>query len=123
MGGETWVEAWQGVASEQCGTPVTPHDGSGSYTYTYVNNQLTVNGLGAHIGLAKVTNAGELSDPNNAATSITYEIMMSAGGDTMTADINLCAECFGAGFYADPLFIVELHPGLSQLRLTGTMGP
>ena len=23
----TWVEAWQGAAGEECGTPVAPHDG------------------------------------------------------------------------------------------------
>ena len=33
--GETWVEAWQGMDPEGCGTPVFPHDGSASATYTY----------------------------------------------------------------------------------------
>ena len=74
MDGNTWLESWQGVASEQCGAPVAPHDGSGSYTYTYSNNQLTVNGTGAHIGLAKVTNAGEISAGAPVASTITYEI-------------------------------------------------
>ena len=27
-GEETWLEVWQGVASDQCGAPVAPHDGS-----------------------------------------------------------------------------------------------
>lgn len=96
MDGNTWVETWQGAASEQCGAPVLPHDGTGSYTYTFTNNQLTVNGTGAHIGLPKVTNAGELSAANPPAvpTSVTYDIMMSANGDTMTADIN-----FGGGWW------------------------
>ena len=35
MGSETWLEGWQGVDSDQCGTPVAPHDGSGSATYTH----------------------------------------------------------------------------------------
>ena len=74
MDGSTWLEPWQGVNSEQCGTPVAPHDGSGTFTYTYANNQLTVNGLGAHIGLPKAINGGEISDPANAASSIVYEI-------------------------------------------------
>ena len=86
MDGSTWVEAWQGVASEQCGTPVAPHDGSGTYTYTFSNNQLTVNGLGAHIGLPKAINGGELTDPANAVSSITYEISFGANGE-MVADI------------------------------------
>ena len=96
MDGNTWLETWQGAASDQCGAPVAPHDGSGSYTYTFTNNQLTVNGTGAHIGLPKVTNSGELSAANPPAvpTSITYEIMMSANSDTMTADIN-----FGGGWW------------------------
>ena len=86
MDGSTWVEAWQGVASEQCGTPVAPHDGSGTYTYTFANNQLTVNGLGAHIGLPKAINGGEINDPANAVSSITYEISFGANGE-LIADI------------------------------------
>ena len=86
MDGSTWVEAWQGVASEQCGTPVAPHDGSGTYTYTFANNQLTVNGLGAHIGLPKAINGGEINDPANAVSSITYEISFGVNGE-LIADI------------------------------------
>ncbi len=86
MDGSTWLEPWQGVASEQCGTPVLPHDGSGTFTYTYANNQLTVNGLGAHIGLPKAINGGEISDPANAAQSIVYDISFGANGE-MIADI------------------------------------
>ena len=93
MDGNTWLESWQGVASEQCGAPVAPHDGSGSYTYTYSNNQLTVNGTGAHIGLAKVTNAGEISAGAPVASTITYDISWGANGE-MIADIN-----FGGGWW------------------------
>ena len=39
MDGNTWLEAFQGVASEQCGAPVAPHDGSGTYTYSYTGTQ------------------------------------------------------------------------------------
>ena len=53
---EIFAGTFQGVTSEQCGNPVAPHDGSGPYTFVYTNNQLTVNGIGAHIGLAKVVN-------------------------------------------------------------------
>ena len=75
MDGSTWLEPWQGVASEQCGTPVAPHDGSGTFTYTYANNQLTVNGTGAHIGLPKAINGNEISDPANAAQSIIMKFL------------------------------------------------
>ena len=35
LGGETWLEGWQGGA-EGCGAPVAPHDGSASATFNYV---------------------------------------------------------------------------------------
>ena len=88
MDGNTWLEPFQGVTSEQCGNPVAPHDGSGPYTYVYTNNQLTVNGTGAHIGLAKVVNLGEISTGSPVPSSITYEISMSSDGDTMTVEID-----------------------------------
>ena len=88
MDGNTWLEPFQGVTSEQCGPPVAPHDGSGSYTYVYTNNQLTVNGTGAHIGLPKVVNGGEISTGAPVPSSITYEITMSSDGDTMTVEID-----------------------------------
>ena len=88
MDGNTWLEPFQGVTSEQCGSPVAPHDGSGPYTYIYNNNQLTVNGIGAHIGLAKVVNLGEISTGSPVPSSITYEITMSSDGDTMTVEID-----------------------------------
>ena len=88
MDGNTWLEPFQGVTSEQCGSPVAPHDGSGSNTYVYTNNQLTVNGLGAHIGLAKVVNLGEISTGSPVPSSITYEISFSSDGDTMTVEID-----------------------------------
>ena len=89
MDGSTWIETWQGAASEQCGTPVSPHDGSGTYTYTFANNQLTINGAGGHIGLPKATNAGELSATNPPAvpSSITYEISFGSNGE-LIADID-----------------------------------
>ena len=86
MNGSTWLEPWQGVSSEQCGVPVAPHSG-GNFTYTYFNNQITVNGQGAHLGLPKAYNGGELSSPNNAVSSITYDINFSSDYDTMIVDI------------------------------------
>ena len=32
--GSTWLETWQGVDAEQCGAPVSPHDGSAAASCT-----------------------------------------------------------------------------------------
>tara|TARA_Y200000002_G_scaffold382715_1_gene400929 strand:- start:2831 stop:3973 length:1143 start_codon:yes stop_codon:yes gene_type:complete len=88
MDGNTWLEPFQGVASEQCGAPVAPHDGSGTYTYSYTGTQLTVNGTGAHMGLPKVVNGGEISTGAPVPTSITYESTLSTNGDTLTLEID-----------------------------------
>ena len=76
-GGDTWVESWQGVASDQCSAPVAPHDGSNAATYTLnANNTLTLSGEGAYIGLAKAVNAGELPNvpvPANVTYDISFE--------------------------------------------------
>jgi hypothetical protein len=94
MDNSTWLEAWQG-APEGCGAPIAPHTGGqATYTFDATAGTLTVNGLGAHIGLAKVNNTGELSSPANAVSSITYNVAFSNGGNTMTATIN-----FGPGFW------------------------
>ncbi len=91
MGDSTWMEPWQGTDPEACGTPVAPHDGSATdATYSYENDVLTINGSGAHIGLAKAVNAGELSaaTPPAVPTSINYSItLMSSDGLNMTATI------------------------------------
>lgn len=96
MDGQTWLEAWQGVAAEQCGAPVSPHDGAGTYTYAFdaVANTLTINGLGGHIGLAKVINGSELTSPAGAPQSVTYNVSFSNNNNTMTALISI-----GAGFW------------------------
>lgn len=96
MNNSTWLETWQGVAAEQCGVPVSPHNGTGSFTYVYngANNTLQVNGLGAHLGLAKVINGAELTSPAAASQSITYSVSFSNNNNTMTALISI-----GAGFW------------------------
>jgi len=75
LGADSWIEGWQG-GGDACGTPVAPHDGSNPATFTYDASAetLTLNGVGAFIGLAKANNAGELSNPANAPASITYDI-------------------------------------------------
>jgi hypothetical protein len=98
MDGSTWLEAWQVVNGDTCGTPVAPHDGTTnapfSYSYNSATGELTTLGVGAHVGLAKVTNSGELTSPLNAPSSITYLVTLSNNNNTMTADIN-----FGVGWW------------------------
>ena len=90
MDGETWLEPWQNDAeAEICGAPVTPHDGSGSYTYEATETTLTLSGEGAFMGLPKANNAGEL--PNvDLPTSITYtiaEFVRDGAGKRLVLDI------------------------------------
>ena len=35
LGDETWLEPFQGVMAETCGTPVAPHDGTATGTFVY----------------------------------------------------------------------------------------
>lgn len=89
---ETWVEEWQGMDPPACATPVAPHDGSNAATWEYDEGAgtVTLNGVGAYLGLAKVYNGGELTDPANAPASITYIITeISGDGDTLTIDIEI----------------------------------
>jgi hypothetical protein len=99
MGGETWLEGWQGSDPEACGTPVSPHDGSATdYSFAVADGKgitastVTVSGLGAHLGLAKVYNGGELQAGEDVAatagTTIAYNVTeLSADGKSMTVQI------------------------------------
>ncbi len=86
QGGETWLEPWQGVDPEACGAPIAPHDGSNAATWTDNGSSITITGVGAHLGLAKVFDTGELGSPGEAPGSITYPYVID--GDIMTIDIN-----------------------------------
>lgn len=70
---ETWIEAWQGGA-DACGTPVAPHDGSATATFEYDEEAgtVTINGVGAYLGIPKAVNGMELSNPADAPESVTY---------------------------------------------------
>lgn len=94
QGDGTWLEAWQGMDPEGCGAPVAPHDGSNAATWAFDENAgtLTLTGVGAHLGLPKVNNSGELASPADAPESITYPVVID--GNTMTVDIN-----FGPGYW------------------------
>ena len=116
---ETWIEAWQG-GSDACGTPVYPHDGSNNpagFTFDEVGGTLTLHGLGAYLGLPKVINGGELSDPANAPDSVVYEITLNGGGDSMMVAIH-----FGAGYWTYKMVLVE-EEELPLLSGTWYMAP
>jgi len=89
LGSETWVEAWQGADADGCGTPVAPHDGSNAATFTYdeTGGTITLNGLGAYLGIPKAYNEGELTTPDEAPESITYIVDLQDSGNTMIIDI------------------------------------
>jgi len=94
LGADTWLETWQGAATEGCGTPVAPHDGSGSATYTYDEGAgtVTLDGTGAFLGLAKVVNGSELTAPGDAPSSITYQIEITDDGNRMEIDIQIAGD-------------------------------
>ncbi len=91
MGADTWVEEWQGNDPPGCAAPVAPHDGSNAATYTWDEgaSTLTLNGIGAFLGLAKVINGGELEAPGDAPESITYMVEFSNEGNRITVDIEI----------------------------------
>ncbi len=120
MGAETWLETWQGAAAEGCGTPVAPHDGSAvGSTYTYDDDSLTITGLGAHVGLAKAVNAGELSAGNIAVpAAITYSVdLMAADGLSMTLSIET-----GSGVFWTFKFVKQVEV-VSQIVGTWKLAP
>lgn len=90
---ESWVETWQDGTGDGCRTPVAPHNGSNAATWSYASGTLTLTGVGAHIGLAKVINGAEITSPSQAPASITY-LVTSISTSEMTLDIN-----FGPGFW------------------------
>ncbi len=89
QGDETWLEPWQGVAAESCGTPVAPHDGSaaGGWAYDEAAATLTITGAGSYLGLPKTVNGAEL--PNVAVPdSVVYDVL-ALDGDSMTVTIDV----------------------------------
>jgi len=94
LGTDTWIEPWQG-GGDACGAPVAPHDGSATATFVYdeTAGTITLNGTGAYLGIPKANNAGELSDPANAPSSITYDVV-AIDSNTMTLNIEAGAGVF-----------------------------
>ena len=94
---ETWLENWQGGGDEgKCGAPVAPHDGSATAFWEYddVASTMTIQGMGAHLGLAKAVNDGEL--PNvGVPEAVTYSVeTLSASGTDMVVTIESGAGVF-----------------------------
>lgn len=89
LGTDTWLEGWQGGNSDVCGAPIAPFDGNANATFALdsSNNQLTINGKGAYLGLPKVNNTGELSNPDDAPDSVTYDFVLSNNDTEMIINI------------------------------------
>ena len=86
LGDETWLEAWQ-AGSEQCGAPLAPHDGSNGAIYQYDEDAgtLKLTGVGAHIGLPRTVNGGDLTVPGDAPQSVTYDVLTLDGDNISVA--------------------------------------
>ncbi|MDP5105312.1 MAG: hypothetical protein NWQ31_03995 [Polaribacter sp.] len=112
--GETWVEGWQGGA-DNCAAPVAPHDGSNAATYVYDKNAntVTLNGIGAFIGLPKANNSGELKSPADAPASIIYNATFQ-DPNTLLVTIET-----GTGSGTFWQFVLE-REGVVSSPLTGT---
>jgi len=111
QGTQTWVEGWQG-GSDSCASPVAPHNGSNAATFTSDASSLTLNGVGAYLGLAKATNGAEIGSPSAAPASITYQIS-SLTATSLVVDINV-----GTGWWRFALTKqVENAPTLSNFSI------
>ena len=90
--GSTWLEPWQGVGEEQCGEPVAPHNEENA-PFTYEVNEdketVTLFGIGAYFGLAKVYNDGELTSPADAPDQITYKYVDNDEGEDCHATFHI----------------------------------
>ena len=100
QGSQTWVEGWQG-GSDSCATPVAPFNGSNAATYTSNAGSLTLNGVGAYLGLAKAINGSEIGSLSAAPASVTYQIA-TLTSSSLTVDINV-----GSGWWR---FVLAKQP-------------
>jgi hypothetical protein len=86
QGGSTWLEGWQGVEADGCGTPVAPHNGATPGTWAVTNQTLTISGAGSYMGLAKVHNSGEDGAPTN--NTINYSMSLTNNDTTLELTIS-----------------------------------
>ena len=108
LGDETWIEEWQGADSNQCGTPIAPHDGTVNATYDFDEpaNSLTITGVGAYLVNPAAFNGGELADPTSAPESITYNVYPQADG---SMDVTIETDA-GAWWNATYVKVGEIDP-------------
>ncbi|UVW34244.1 hypothetical protein NYF23_09435 [SAR92 clade bacterium H455] len=121
MGDDTWVEGWQGAAADGCATPVAPHDGSiaAAYVYDEDASTLTLNGQGAHLGLAKVVSGSELGSSNEAPESVTYTVLTFDG-----EFLSVVVEAGDGVFWSYDLVKEQPSPFAGTWRLDGAgVGP
>jgi len=101
--GSTWVEVWQGATADGCAAPVSPHNGSGTYTYQATATTVKVIGSGAFLGLAKAYNGGELAADVTAPGDITYTVTnYSVAGDgtkSLTIEVDISANQDATAFW------------------------
>ncbi len=85
LGSETWLEPFQGVDPEACGAPIAPHiTNDHTYSFDASTMELTVNGDGAFLVLAKGHNTGE---DGKSGGSIKYHLT-SVSDTEMVLDLN-----------------------------------
>jgi hypothetical protein len=90
QGGSTFLETWQGVDADACGAPVAPHDGSVEATYVYNADAgtLTISGKGAHVGIPKAVNTGEINNGAAIPDELTYVVeALPSDGSAITVYI------------------------------------
>ena len=85
VGTSTWLEGWQGASPDGCGTPVAPHNGSVTGTWTAGTSTIAIVGNGCYMGLAKVHNTGENGAP--ADDTIVYNYVLSSDKNTLELTI------------------------------------
>ena len=116
LGSETWLEAWQGVAADGCGTPVAPHDGTNPATYVYneTAGTVTITGDGAYLGLPKVHNTAEDGNPVN--DTITYLVDL-IDANTAIIDIEV-----GSGVWWRYKLVKEVSPLVGTWHVASEVG-
>lgn len=133
LGDDTWIEPWQVANTEACGVPIAPHDGSNAATWTYdATAGITLNGLGAYLGLPKVHNNGELMSPADAVSSVTYPVTFSNNGETMTIVIDYTGGVWtfvlekqatsSVNDLEEELFSFYPNPATSEIQVTTNKG-
>ena len=123
LGDETFLEAFQG-GTENCGAPVYPHDGSSSATYTAkkslsgATQTITLQGVGAHLGLPRIANGIDLAAPSDAPASITYNVsLLAEDGSRMVVTIES-----GSGWWQFVYVKQPMSPIVGHWKLAPTAG-